>query len=136
MQRINQDERRQDLYNQYRSKEKEELKAIDAYHTAMNYLDDVYRDCFNTNLKDNTPNLEKHREFLRALNVIGENNIKALYVGLDNKESSNNAPPLIVGVTNNSDSDEKDTAAAQEKRPKLVGRLATTIIMKDGLHIG
>ncbi|WP_220708211.1 hypothetical protein, partial [Helicobacter cinaedi] len=56
--------------------------AIDSYHIAMNYLDDVYNDCFNTNLKDNTPNLQKHREFLRALNIIGENNIKAMYVGV------------------------------------------------------
>ncbi|RDU63927.1 hypothetical protein [Helicobacter sp. MIT 14-3879] len=135
------------LYKEYKDKEsrnphnkdnyiKAPISAIDAYHTAMNYLDDVYMGCFNTNLKDNTLNLQKHREFLRALNVIGENNIKALYVGVNNKESPNNTPPTpIVGVTNNKDSDKKDTTT-QEKRPKLVGRLATTIIMKDGLHIG
>ncbi|RDU59580.1 hypothetical protein [Helicobacter sp. MIT 14-3879] len=137
MQRINQDERKQDLYNQYRSKEREELKVIDAYHTAMNYLDDVYRDCFNTNLKDNTPNLEKHREFLRALNIIGENNIKALYVGLEIKTIKQQRESRDRDDSNEK-SDEQNISAkdTQEKRPKLVGRLATTIIMKDGLHIG
>ena len=107
--------------------------AIDAYHTAMNYIDDIYMNCFNTNLKDNTPNLQKHREFLRALNIIGENNIKALYVGLGEKNNE-------VKNSNNSKTISKrkivDDNAKEEKRPKFIGRLATTIIMKDGLYIG
>ena len=88
--------------------------SIDAYHTVMNYLDDVYMECFNTNIADNTPNPNKHREFLKALNIIGENNIKALYVGIK----------------------DEDNPEAQKKRHKLIGRLATTIIMEDGLWIG
>ncbi len=112
--------------------------AIDSYHIAMNYLDDVYMDCFNTNLKDNTPNLEKHREFLRALNIIGENNIKAMYVGIgenqntnQNNKSKNEQDETEVFIKNkNQDNETKET------RPKFIGRLATTIIMKDGLYIG
>lgn len=34
----------------------------------------------------------------------------------------------MIGVANNKEE--------KEKRPKFVGRLATTIIMKNGLHIG
>ena len=132
MQEINKNEMKRDLYNQYRLKESPELKAIDAYHTAMNYLDDIYMNCFNTNLKDNTPNLQKHREFLRALNIIGENNIKALYVGINRKDNQLKTTNTLQ-LDNGSKNQEQDK---QEFRPKFIGRLATTIIMKDGLYIG
>lgn len=113
--------------------------TINAYHTAMNYLDDVYRDCFNTNLKDNTPNLQKHREFLKALNVIGENNIKALYVGIGDKndEEQNPNSSRVTSKRREKASDSSVNAENNEKkRPKFIGRLATTIIMEDGLWIG
>ncbi|RDU59589.1 hypothetical protein CQA53_11365, partial [Helicobacter didelphidarum] len=73
---------------------------------------------------------EKTRQFIKALNTIGENNIKALYVGInDEKNTSNTPPPSIVGTDINEDNNKK-------KRPKFIGRLATTIIMEDGLWIG
>ncbi|RDU61694.1 hypothetical protein CQA53_09850, partial [Helicobacter didelphidarum] len=81
MQNINEDKRKEALYNQYSPDSSNGLNAIDAYHTAMNYLDDVYMGSFNTNLKDNKPNSEKHREFLKSLNTIGLNNIRAMYEG-------------------------------------------------------
>lgn len=75
MQRINQDERRRKIYEIYETGKSDEdenqLNAIDVYHIAMNYLDDVCIKCFNTNVADNTPNPKNHREFLKALNVIG-----------------------------------------------------------------
>ena len=115
------------------------LKAIDSYHIAMNYLDDVYMDCFNTNLKDNTPNLKKHREFLRALNIIGENNIKAMYVGVgekNNEEQNPNSSRVTSKRREKASKNIANTENDENKRPKFIGRLATTIIMKDGLHIG
>ncbi len=151
MQRINQDERKQALYKEYKDRENRSANneergemqasasAIDAYHIAINYLDDVYMDCFNTNLKDNTPNLQKHREFLKALNVIGENNIKALYVGVGekNNEEQNPNSSRVTSKRREKASDSSVNAENNEKkRPKFIGRLATTIIMKDGLHIG
>lgn len=119
MQNIAVDKRRQSLYNEYYSKQIPKLDAIKAYHTVMNYLDDVYMDCFDMNPSNNKPNHKKHREFLKALEIIGQNNIKAMYVGLDkdNKEIQN-------------------TQETSEPRPKPIGRLATTIIMKDGLSMG
>ena len=140
---LKQDEWNQRLYKHRESRNphnkdndtKAPTSAIDAYHTAMNYLDDVYNDCFNTNLKDNIINLQKHREFLRALNIIGENNIKALYVGIgeENKEDKGKEKEKnnkMKRVNNAEKQDKKET------RPKFIGRLATTIIMKDGLYIG
>lgn len=119
MQNIAVDKRRQSLYDEYKLKQAEGINAIAAYHTVMNYLDDVYMDCFDINPSNNKPNHKKHREFLKALETIGQNNIKAMYVGLDkdNKEIQN-------------------TQETSELRPKPIGRLATTIIMKDGLFMG
>lgn len=46
MQNINQDKKRRKVYDEYKgrksNKDEDQLNAIDAYHTAMNYLDDVY----------------------------------------------------------------------------------------------
>ncbi len=139
MQSINKDERRRALYQQYKDKELENIEAIDSYHIAMNYLDDVYNDCFNTNLKDNTPNLQKHREFLRALNIIGENNIKAMYVGVgekNNEEQNPNSSRVTSKRREKASKNIANTENDENKRPKFIGRLATTIIMKDGLYIG
>lgn len=138
LQEINANKMRDTLYKEYKDKELEGIEAIDAYHIAMNYLDDVYMDCFNTNLKDNTPNLQKHREFLKALNVIGENNIKALYVGVK-EENENQTNTKNKGYSKNRTQTGTDNITKEkqkESRPKLIGRLATTIIMKNGLHIG
>lgn len=131
---LGQDDKRQALYNEYKHKEAKGIEAIDAYHIAMNYLDDVYMDCFNTNLKDNTPNLKKHREFLRALNVIGENNIRALYVGIGEEAKEENFDRRTASKHNKKT--DNDSEKNKDKRPKFIGRLATTIVMKDGLWIG
>ena len=146
MQSINGDERKQALYKEYKDRENRSANneergemqasasAIDAYHIAINYLDDVYMDCFNTNLKDNTPNLQKHREFLRALNIIGENNIKAMYVGINQKKDDKQKPSNSLQLDN--EDEKKQEQDKKETRPKFIGRLATTIIIEDGLWIG
>ena len=88
--------------------------AIGSYEVAMAYLQDIANGNFNTT-RANQPFKDKHREFIIALDEIGKNNVKALYVGMKKKEN------------------EKDNI---EPRPKLIGRLATTIIPKGGLWIG
>ena len=144
MQEINTDERRDMLYEEYKKQEsrnphnknngeKAPTSAIKAYHTAMNYLDDIYQSSFNTNLNDTILDPLKHRNFLKALDIIGQNNIKALYVGAveeNNEEKSSNS-----GSTT-SKRGEKVNDDSATKKPKLVGRLATTIIMKNGLYLG
>ncbi|MBT0827184.1 hypothetical protein KJQ85_09070, partial [Campylobacter lari] len=102
------------------------------YHQCMDYLEDMDNDVFNTKATNNTPDPLKHRNFLKALDTIGQNNIKALYVGV-NKKSEN---------MQKQKTDEEDTTTSnenknsEEKPPKMIGRLATTIIMKNGLCIG
>ena len=68
---------------------------------------------FNTNYGNTHRNLS--RDLVEALDIIGNNNIKGIYVGCK---------------TNNEDKGDKVIP------PRLVGRLATTIIMEDGLYIG
>lgn len=85
--------------------------AIKSYQVAMQYLGDIQKGAFDSDTNSNKPNPKKHREAIRALDNIGKNNIRGLYVGISERSED-----LI--------------------RPKLIGRLATTIIMKDGLWIG
>ncbi|ENQ6640906.1 hypothetical protein ACEQH6_001667, partial [Campylobacter lari] len=105
------------------------LNPIDAYHQCMDYLEDMDNDVFNTKATNNTPNPLKHRNFLKALDTIGQNNIKALYVGVKkDKEGKNKLDKL--------DELEELETNITEQPPKMIGRLATTIIMKNGLYIG
>ena len=89
--------------------------AIDSYNEAMEILQDFKEGNFNTDTTSKEPKVDnKARRLLQSLDVIGKNNIKGLYVGCKSRN----------GI------DE------QEIPPRLVGRLATTIIMEDGLFIG
>jgi len=89
--------------------------AIDSYNEAMEILQDFKEGNFNTDTTSKESKVDnKARRLLQALDVIGKNNIKGLYVGCKSRN----------GI------DE------QEIPPRLVGRLATTIIMEDGLFIG
>ena len=88
---------------------------IDSYNEAMEILQDFKEGNFNTGTTDKeTITDNKARRLLKALDVIGTNNIKGLYVGCKSRN----------GI------DEREIP------PRLVGRLATTIIMEDGLFLG
>ena len=71
---------------------------------------------FNTDDENSHSNLSRY--LVEALDTIGNNNIKGVYVGC--RESW------------------KENENLEEKNipPRLVGRLATTIVMEDGLYIG
>ena len=101
-----------DMYKTSKSTSKQAL-PIDKYNEAMEILEDFKNGNLNTfgSEVDN-----KSRRLLKALDVIGNNNVKGMYVGCKaSKEKERN----------------KD-----EIPPRLVGRLATTIVMEDGLYIG
>ena len=84
--------------------------AIDSYNEAMEILQDFKEGNFNTDTTSSEPKVDnKARRLLQALDVIGK-----IYVGCKSRN----------GI------DE------QEIPPRLVGRLATTIIMEDGLFLG
>ena len=107
---IKQREKIYDLYSQG-VEEGTEL-PIDKYNEAMEILEDFKNGNLNTfgSEVDN-----KSRRLLKALDVIGNNNVKGMYVGCKIEHGKK---------------------SAREIPPRLIGRLATTIIMEDGLYIG
>lgn len=138
LQAINEDDAKNALYEEYKRRcnngsTENSLNPIDAYHKCMDYLEDINDDIFNTKATDNTSVPLKHRDFLRALDSIGQNNIKALYVGVGENEEKSNGENIEEDEDSIKNSDNKEEKV---KPPKMIGRLATTIIMKNGLHIG
>ena len=116
------------IYEMYKEAQRSDDEAvgfespIDSYNEAMEILQDFKEGNFNTGTTDKeTTTDNKARRLLQALDVIGANNIKGLYVGCkeyyEYKNSTVKEPP-------------------KKTPPRLIGRLATTIIMEDGLFLG
>ena len=109
-----------EMYKETQSSDDEAVEfesAIDSYNEAMEILQDFKEGNFNTDTTSSEPKVDnKARRLLQALDVIGKNNIKGLYVGC---KAPKNRP-----------------RTEKEIPPRLIGRLATTIIMEDGLFIG
>ncbi|HEB9329019.1 TPA: hypothetical protein RZK18_001858, partial [Campylobacter coli] len=111
------------------------LTAIQAYNEALQILQDFANGIYNTS-KDKTgkyiEDKNKTRRLLEKLNIIGQNNLKAMYMGIEVKEiqnqnqmRENNFYQVIIGKN-------KD----KKSPPNFIGRLATTIITEDGLYMG
>ena len=114
---------RREIYEMYKEAQRNDDEAvefesaIDSYNEAMEILQDFKEGNFNTDTTDKESKVDnKARRLLQALDVIGKNNIKGLYVGC---KAPKNRP-----------------RTEKEIPPRLIGRLATTIIMEDGLFIG
>ena len=103
-----------DMYKTSKSTSKQAL-PIDKYNEAMEILEDFKNGNLNTfgSEVDN-----KSRRLLKALDVIGNNNVKGMYVGCKENDSKNGK------------------FSDRTIPPRLIGRLATTIVMEDGLYIG
>lgn len=95
--------------------------AIQSYQIIIKYLSEIEQNIPDST-QDNQINPKKHREAMKALENIGKHNLRALYVGVKNvcKDRKN----------------QKNNKEIKSSRPKKIGRLATTIIAKDGLWIG
>ncbi len=124
------------LYKEFKALEsdKDDTSAIDSYNEALEILAE-YKNYYFTNTSNGKEDRNKARRLLECLNVIGQNNIKALYVGVNDENKFDKLPtPTIMGANN----DEEDNKQSQQdkKRPKFIGRLATTIIIEDGLWLG
>ena len=111
---------REGIYDMYKESVAENKSAnatfdipIDKYNEAMEILEDFKNGNLNTfgSEVDN-----KSRRLLKALDVIGNNNVKGMYVGCKTPKNK--------------------TRKSTEIPPRLIGRLATTIVMEDGLYIG
>ncbi|WP_300451722.1 hypothetical protein [uncultured Helicobacter sp.] len=124
------------LYKEFKALEsdKDDTSAIDAYNEALEILAE-YKNYYFTNTSNGKEDRNKARRLLECLNVIGQNNMRALYVGVNKERKSGKPPtPTIMGANNG----KEDNKQSQEdkKRPKFIGRLATTIIIEDGLWLG
>ena len=111
----------------------------------MDYLDNLAQGDFNTYLQDDKINSSKHRDFLKDLEIIGNNNLKALYLGINAKQERKDKGMIESDFKENKKKESRNDSNSNTKnnktntkqsRPKLIGRLATTIIIKDGLWIG
>ena len=109
-------------------------KAIDCYNACIDILSDIANGNINTDTKTNTYHA-KYRKLLEKLNIIGHNNIRALYVGV-NKKGLDSDKKYPLPANNKQPSMQNNQTIQQSNRPKLIGRLATTIVMEDGLWIG
>ena len=111
---------REGIYDMYKTSKSISKQAlpIDKYNEAMEILEDFKNGNLNTfgSEVDN-----KSRRLLKALDVIGNNNVKGMYVGCKEFQEYKNA---------------KSKKAPSKVPPRLIGRLATTIVMEDGLYIG
>ncbi|WP_459861825.1 hypothetical protein [Campylobacter concisus] len=102
-----------DIYNKGNGQDRMSFSyAIKDYQKAVEIINKFKKGIFNTSDENNHSNLS--RDLVEALDTIGNNNIKGIYVGCKKA---------------NTDSD-------RTIPPRLVGRLATTIVMEDGLYIG
>ncbi|WP_459903243.1 hypothetical protein [Campylobacter concisus] len=103
-----------DIYNKGNGQDRMSFSyAIKDYQKAVEIINKFKKGIFNTSDENNHSNLS--RDLIKALDTIGNNNIKGVYVGCKiehGKRTKENIPP------------------------RLVGRLATTIVMEDGLYIG
>lgn len=89
---------------------------IDSYQKAVQIINKFKKGIFNTSDSNSHSNLA--RELVEALDIIGNNNIKGIYVGCREEWKTN------------------QNLEEKSMPPRLVGRLATTIVMEDGLYIG
>ncbi|HHY1328599.1 TPA: hypothetical protein ACV1AH_001883, partial [Campylobacter jejuni] len=116
------------------------LTAIQAYNEALQILQDFANGIYNTS-KDKTgkyiEDKNKARRLLEKLNIIAQNNLKAMYMGINKKQDNlqekegneeEKNEEYIESVTENKQS--------QKLPPNFIGRLATTIIIEDGLYMG
>ncbi|EAH6573101.1 hypothetical protein EI236_10005, partial [Campylobacter coli] len=107
---------------------------------ALQILQDFANGIYNTS-KDKTgryiEDKNKTRRLLEKLNIIGQNNLKAMYMGI-NKKQDNLQEKEGDEEEKNEEYTESATKNKQSQKlpPNFIGRLATTIIIEDGLYMG
>ncbi|EQA8257189.1 hypothetical protein ACX9BX_001869, partial [Campylobacter jejuni] len=73
---------------------------------------------------------QKARRLMENLEAIGQHNLEVMYKGMGDKKIKNE-------IKMKEDNENNDNAnKSQDYSNKFIGRLATTIIMEDGLYMG
>ena len=89
------------------------------YQEAMQILKDLHNGYYRTYNEDKVSRDDKTRRLMKALDIIGNNNVKGMYVGCKEYYTKG-----IKGISK------------EDIPPRIIGRLATTVIMEDGLFLG
>lgn len=104
-----------------------------AYNDTIQILYEYANGIYNTTQDEKGKFIEdrqKARRLMENLEAIGQHNLEVMYKGINNKDVDNDRKSR----ENEEESD--DISKIQDYSNKFIGRLATTIIMEDGLYIG
>lgn len=160
------------LYKEFRTREKENgfratiTAPIRLYNEALSILEDYANNYFTNTLNSQNKYVfdkRKARRLIKALDLIGQNNLKALYIKESNlehkylkklRQTKANEKMQTLNKYNTKQGSKKIIQKSKVikkaldktdlnleeysvKIPtKLIGRLATTIIIEDGLYLG
>ncbi|TQR53301.1 hypothetical protein [Campylobacter troglodytis] len=117
-----------------KSGEKTRNEAILLYNEAISIICE-YANKINAHINESLEDRQKARRLMKALDSIAQHNLKLMYKGVgdnDNDDSSN-----IKTSENINHYNVKETECDEnEANNKFIGRLATVIIMENGLWIG
>ncbi|MEQ4430073.1 hypothetical protein [Campylobacter jejuni] len=104
-----------------------------AYNDTIQILYEYANGIYNTTQDEKGKFIEdrqKARRLMENLEAIGQHNLEVMYKGINNKDVDNDRKSR----ENEEESD--DISKIQDYSNKFIGRLATTIIMEDGLYMG
>lgn len=104
-----------------------------AYNDTIQILYEYINGIYNT-IQDEKGNFiedrQKARRLMENLEAIGQHNLEVMYKGMGDEKTKDE-------IKNENDEEESDDInKIQDYSNKFIGRLATTIIMEDGLYIG
>ncbi|QOR00514.1 hypothetical protein [Campylobacter sp. 2014D-0216] len=104
-----------------------------AYNDAIQILYEYVNGIYNTIQDEKGKFIEdrqKARRLMENLEAIGQHNLEVMYRGIGDEKVNGK-------IKNENDDDESDDISKiQDYSNEFIGRLATTIIMEDGLYIG
>ncbi|ELG6600440.1 hypothetical protein WFV03_001210 [Campylobacter jejuni] len=104
-----------------------------AYNDAIQILYEYANGIYNTTQDEKGKFIEdrqKARRLMENLEAIGQHNLEVMYRGIGDEKTKDE-------IKNENDEEESDDISKiQDYSNKFIGRLATTIIMKNGLYMG
>ncbi|WP_257929848.1 hypothetical protein UPTC5117_00922 [Campylobacter lari] len=104
-----------------------------AYNDAIQILYEYANGIYNTTQDEKGKFIEdrqKARRLMENLEAIGQHNLEVMYKGIKRKKVKDESK------NENDEEESDDINKIQDYSNKFIGRLATTIIMEDGLYIG
>ncbi|EAJ6217714.1 hypothetical protein [Campylobacter coli] len=104
-----------------------------AYNDAIQILYEYANGIYNTTQDERGKFIEdrqKARRLMENLEAIGQHNLEVMYRGIGDEKTNNESK------MKEDEEESDDISKIQDYSNKFIGRLATTIIMEDGLYIG